>query len=171
MEEFEGYVASLYKSHFTPESPNGLWHPDEAPNTNTIYKLWNDGEMTREKGGDAFGNRSLHQVYPALVTTMIENEKLPKFPCESSPYSYAILTFDECVECRDRMKEILDIYIYKMYEVRCSPGVTYTNKFHVHQRSTNGDFWIVGVSNVTDEDAQNLIRESFDESVTIHRRN
>ncbi len=171
MEEFEHYVASLYKAHFTPESPNGLWHPNEAPNTNTIYKLWNDGEMTREKGGDAFGNRSLHQVYPALVTAVMDRKKLTTFPCKSSPYSYAILTFDECVECRDRMKEILDIYIYKTYEVRCPPGTTYTKNFHIHERSTNGDFLIVGVPLMTDADAQKTIRESFDESVTIHRRN
>lgn len=37
-----------------------LVDPDEAPNANIIYRLWCDGQLTSEKGGAAFGQRSVY---------------------------------------------------------------------------------------------------------------
>lgn len=116
-EELERIVRDLHHAHYTAENPNGLWKPDESPNANTIYKLWSDGEITYEKGGHAFGDRSLKQLRGPIVH--ISKSLLPKFPvCFENGNSYAILTVDECYEVCRMLKEYFDPYIQKRVEVR-----------------------------------------------------
>lgn len=118
--ELERTVESMHMAHYTSESPNGLWHPDEAPNANTIYKAWNDGEITYEKGGDAFGDRSMRSAAQPLVIGMDKSD-LPNFPLKASSTdgpSYAILTMDECRTVREMLATFLAPHIVRRAEVR-----------------------------------------------------
>lgn len=113
--ELERTVAAMHAAHYTPENPNGLWKPDESPNINTIYKIWNDGEITNEKGGEAFGERSVRTSYPPLVGPDCAK---PRFPLEGAFNSYAILTLDECFEVRGMLQTALAPHIVSHAEVR-----------------------------------------------------
>ncbi len=116
-EELERIVLGLHNAHYTPESPHGLWKPNEAPNANTIYKIWQDGEITYEKGGDAFGDRSLKQMCGPIVH--VGKDLMPNFPIKlDNGNSYAILTTDECFRVYDLLKQHFDPYISKRVEVR-----------------------------------------------------
>lgn len=116
--ELERVVATMHAAHYTPENPNGLWHPDEAPNANTIYKVWNDGEITDEKGGHAFGDRSRRSSAQPLVIGLDKSD-LPTFPLKTDDWpSYAILTVDECYVVRGMLKELLAPHIVRRAEVR-----------------------------------------------------
>ena len=118
--ELELTVGSMHMAHYTPESPNGLWHPNEAPNANTIYKAWNDGEITYEKGGDAFGDRSMRSAAQPLVTGLNKSD-LPTFPLKASSLdgpSYAILTMDECRAVRGMLSTFLAPHMVRRAEVR-----------------------------------------------------
>lgn len=115
--EIEALVRSLHQAHYTPESPHGLLHPDESPNTNTIYKVWSDGEITYEKGGYAFGDRSLKQV--SLPIVHLSNKSwLPKFPIQHGENSCAMLTLDECRHIRGLLKVYFEPMLPKRVEVR-----------------------------------------------------
>lgn len=117
MDEIERIVLELHNAHYTPESPHGLWKPNEAPNANTIYKIWQDGEITYEKGGDAFGYRSLKQMCGPIV--YVGKDLTPNFPIKlGNGNSYAILTTDECFRVYDLLKQHFDPYISKRVEVR-----------------------------------------------------
>jgi hypothetical protein len=134
--ELERVVAAMHAAHYTPENPNGLWHPDESPNANTIYKVWNDGEITEEKGGHAFGDRSKRSVAQPLVTGM---DFLPTFPLKTDDWpSYAILTMDECYTIRGMLKELLAPHIIRHAEVRVRTDSqevvrTIRSSFHTHR--------------------------------------
>lgn len=115
--ELEALVRRFHEAHYTPESPHGLLHPDESPNTNTIYKVWSDGEITYEKGGYAFGDRSLKQV--SLPIVYLSNKTwLPKFPIQYRENSCAMLTLDECRHVRGLLKVYFDPILPKRVEVR-----------------------------------------------------
>ena len=136
--ELERVVAAMHAAHYTPENPNGLWHPDESPNVNTIYKVWNDGEITDEKGGHAFGDRSKRSSAQPLVTGMGESD-LPTFPLKTGDWpSYAILTMDECYVVRGMLKELLAPHIVRRAEVRVRTDSqevvrTIRSSFHAHR--------------------------------------
>lgn len=116
-EELEQIVLDMHKAHYSPENPNGLWKPDESPNANTIYKIWSDGEITYEKGGFAYGERSLKQSRGPLV--YLDKSTLPKFPNDQgNGNSYAILTTDECYKVLALLRQYFDPYMPKRVEVR-----------------------------------------------------
>jgi hypothetical protein len=117
-EDIERTVLEMHNAHYTQENPHGLLQPDEAPNTNTIYKVWNDGEITYEKGGYAFGDRSLKQLRTSITHT--GSLPLPNFPqaCSKNGYSYAMLTMDECYRVHALLKEYFDPFLPKRFEVR-----------------------------------------------------
>ncbi len=115
--EIEALVRGLYESHFTHENPHGLLHPDESPNTNTIYKAWSDGEITYEKGGYAYGDRSMKQVTLPLVY-FSDKSVLPTFPIAHGGNTCAILTLDECRNVRGILKQFFDPMLPKRIEVR-----------------------------------------------------
>ena len=37
---------------------DSLWHPNESPNTNTVIHLYQSGEISHQKGGQEYRNRS-----------------------------------------------------------------------------------------------------------------
>ena len=43
-------------------------HCPEARNNSMVYSVWEDGEVTLEKGGELFGLRNLHMIEPGGKT-------------------------------------------------------------------------------------------------------
>lgn len=103
VEELNKLVDELHKKHYQ-SSPCGLIQPDEAPNANTIYHLYNDGEITSQKGGFAYKKRTEFTIREPLYS---EDDISPyKFPVKlSNTYSYAILTEEECRDIRSKMNK------------------------------------------------------------------
>jgi len=76
-----------------------------SPNENTIYMLWNDGEITSEKGSWAFGMRSVFTKEPPIFPYSLNL----KFPLSRYGYSGAILSLEECCLFRSWICRLLKI--------------------------------------------------------------
>jgi hypothetical protein len=93
-------ITELHQSHFA-NSPNGLVNLSEAPNGNIIYHLYDDGEITHQKGSWAYMQRSEFSVkYPLFYG------KSPyTFPKKGFDHTYAVLTESECLQMREEMSK------------------------------------------------------------------
>lgn len=78
----------------------GLIRPNESPNGNRIYHLYSDGEITNQKGGFAYLQRSEFTNEGAIFFGP------PKFhfPMQCGTISYAIMTMENCIKMREKMK-------------------------------------------------------------------
>jgi hypothetical protein len=76
----------------------------KQPNDNIIYKLFSDGTITREKGGWAYGNRSMID----LKSYAIKPSTFFMFPLTgiNEGDTYAIMTLEDCQEMRDLIDEL-----------------------------------------------------------------
>lgn len=93
-------VSKLHFAHYE-KSSNGLINKDMSPNSNTIYHLYSNGEITSQKGSWAYLQRSEFNEYPALFF-----QSRFEFPVKlKNGLSYAILTNDECVMIRNKMNQ------------------------------------------------------------------
>ena len=76
----------------------GLVKPNESPNENRIYHIYSDGEITNQKGGWAYGQRSeFVDQHPTGYKGKYN------FPLKSSTNSYAIVTFEDAIKIRTAM--------------------------------------------------------------------
>jgi hypothetical protein len=91
-------------------SPTGLIDLNKSPNGNIIYHLYSNGEITSQKGGTAYLQRSEFEDwnYPANSACKHLNLKLPKNT--NIKLSYVILKRDECIYFRSKMMELLCKY-------------------------------------------------------------
>jgi hypothetical protein len=82
-----------------------LVKPEQPPKMNTIYKLHEDGHISREAGGWVYGNR----------TPIIEKEAIVGAPISllKFPIGGAILTLEECLDTRRLMYEYLNPKTYR----------------------------------------------------------
>lgn len=89
-------------------SQTGLVNPKESPNGNIIYHLYSDGEITFQKGGWAYLQRSEF----SLESTICGHKELQmSFSNEADRgRSYVILIEEECKYFRDKMIELLKKY-------------------------------------------------------------
>ncbi len=100
-------ILEAHKKHYEG-SPTGLVNPKESPNGNTIYHLYSDGEITFQKGGYAYLQRS---EFSTESTIGGHRELRMKFPNEASyGKTYVILTQQECKYFRNKMIELLVKY-------------------------------------------------------------
>ncbi len=78
-----------------------LINPDEAPNGNTIFHIYSDGEITQQKGGKAYGQRSEFSYHYSL------SKKIPKelFPLSRNEYGYAIVTYEDALKIRELIQK------------------------------------------------------------------
>jgi len=68
-----------------------------APNANKIYHIYNDGEITCQKGGDAYGQRTEFTEYGNILSKI----DMIHFPIPKSySYGYAIVTLEHALEIR-----------------------------------------------------------------------
>ena len=102
-------IIAAHDKHYA-ESPTGLWKPDESPNSNSMFHLYNDGGITYEKGGWAYGKCSVFQFsMPINKINKLKFEFL-KTHGHNVNKSYVILTENECNEFRDKMISMLKKY-------------------------------------------------------------
>lgn len=59
-------------------------HNPEARHNPMVYSVWEDGEITLEKGGELFGLRTLHCTTPGSQTYR-SNPDAPTLPIEQLP--------------------------------------------------------------------------------------
>jgi len=71
------------------------------PNENIIYCLYSDGTITRQKGGWAYGKRSVTDI----MSKILKPNTFFTFPLkgEYEGDTYAILSYDDCVKIRNIM--------------------------------------------------------------------
>jgi hypothetical protein len=49
--------------------------PEEITKSGMVYEVWEDGEITLQKCGDLYGQRSLHQVIEAAIPSRDREHK------------------------------------------------------------------------------------------------
>ena len=102
-------IVAAHDKHYD-ECPTGLWKPDESPNGNTMFHLYNDGEITYEKGGFAYGKRSVFQSCIPICKMNKLNFDFPNTQGHNDKETYVILTETECNEFRNKMISLLKKY-------------------------------------------------------------
>jgi hypothetical protein len=80
---------------------------NDSPNANTIYHIYNDGQITMQKGGWAYLQRSEFDNKPAI---QYFRELCLLFPQEihNSDISYAIATEEDCLRIRTYMLNLAE---------------------------------------------------------------
>lgn len=96
MEELNQEILDAAKKYLNPDGTCSLIHRDESPNANTIYHLYYDGEITSEKGGWAYGQRSVF-----ISARPVQNNDRLRFT-----FRYVVLPYEECFAFRKRMEEL-----------------------------------------------------------------
>lgn len=107
MEEFKQLnelITDLHNWHYTCSS-TGLVNPNESPNGNQIYHLYSTGEISFQKGGWAYLQRSECISDGKITNYQTLGLKLPKQAMDGS--TYAILTREECRTMREKMIELI----------------------------------------------------------------
>jgi len=101
----EEIVAAHNKYYET--SKFGLWKPNESPNGNDMFHLYVDGEVTRQKGGWAYGERSIF-TFRNSIRNMTELGFVFPINTKNVKETHVILTERECYYFRERMLDLLN---------------------------------------------------------------
>ena len=80
-----------------------LVKPTESPNGNIIYHLYSDGEITYQKGGFAYLQRSVFTHKPCIN---FDVKFKFVFPLERDNFTYAVMTKDDCDQIREMMLDL-----------------------------------------------------------------
>ena len=115
MKDIASQIDSKIQEYHNPD----LLEKDEAPNANWIYKIWEDGTITHEKGGFAYGRRSMFDDQPAVCNHSFTNHLLV-FPMHVKRQSiiglinegYAMVTQEHAYEIR---KMIVELYMVMLH--------------------------------------------------------
>jgi hypothetical protein len=102
-EEKKDKINKIAKSLHNPE----LIKKDEAPNANIIYHLYSDGTITRQKGGSAYGRRSVIDIEQSLKISNTFFTFCLKGQYEGD--TYCIMTFEDCNKLRKLMKDLCSV--------------------------------------------------------------
>ena len=76
-----------------------LVKPLEQPNGNLIYHLYNDGEITQQKGGYAYKQRTEITRESSINNRLDPNN----FPMKVNDFGYAIMTYENACIIRNLM--------------------------------------------------------------------
>jgi len=82
---------------------------EKSPSENTIYHIYSDGEITYQKGGWAYLNRSEFSEKSCLSNNFSQLE----FPKKRYDYGYAIVTLEDAIIIRDMMIKINNLSLIK----------------------------------------------------------
>jgi hypothetical protein len=102
--ELNKEINELHLSRYSKENPFGLHKPRGNPSENMIYHLYDDGEVTYQKGGHAYMRRT-----EFTWREPVSNKVLLQLPKKTYGYTqtYAILTEEEALKYHNKLKEIL----------------------------------------------------------------
>lgn len=93
IEQLNADIISAHDKHYEV-SPTGLVNPKESPNGNQIYHLYSTGEISFQKGGWAYMQRSEFMTHSNMPNYQKLALKFPKRAADGS--TYVILTEEEC---------------------------------------------------------------------------
>ena len=90
-------IADFIKNAHNPK----LVLPEESPNGNTIYHIYSDGEVTSQKGGWAYLQRSeFNENY-----SRCKNKYNNLFPMERNEFTYAMVTREDALKIQKMLLE------------------------------------------------------------------
>jgi hypothetical protein len=94
-----------------------LVNVNDSPNANTIYHIYNDGQITAQKGGWAYLQRSEFDIKPPI---QYYRELCILFPQEihNSEISYAVATEEDCLHIRTYMLKLAERKLAEKEKVR-----------------------------------------------------
>jgi hypothetical protein len=95
MEEAKQDIYKLIMEFHDPS----LVKPLEQPNGNLIYHLYNDGEITQQKGGRAYKQRTEFTMKMPIKNILDPNN----FPMKLNDFGYAIMTNENALIIRNLM--------------------------------------------------------------------
>ena len=95
MEEAKQDIYKLIMEFHDPS----LVKPLEQPNGNLIYHLYNDGEITQQKGGYAYKQRTEFTRESSIKNKLDPNN----FPMKLNDLGYAIMTYENAYIIRNLM--------------------------------------------------------------------
>jgi hypothetical protein len=96
-------MEDLNKKICERHNPN-LIDKTKAPNDNIVYQLYSDGTVTQQKGGDAYGMRTMFDIRGRIFGL----KPFFIFPMKLGRYdTYAILTEEECMTFRKEMESFV----------------------------------------------------------------
>lgn len=104
IEQLNADIIAAHDNHYTI-SPTGLVNPKESPNGNQIYHLYSTGEISFQKGGTAYMQRSEFMTHCNMPNYQKLALKFPKKAADGS--TYVILTQEECNHFRVQMSELI----------------------------------------------------------------
>lgn len=91
------YIATEIQNAHNPK----LILPEESPNGNIIYHIYSDGEVTYQKGGFAYLQRSeFNENYMTC-----KNKYNNLFPIKLGEFTYAIVTQQDALKIQKMMLE------------------------------------------------------------------
>ena len=114
MEDIESSKQKIYSMILEYHNPS-LVIPEESPNGNIIYHLYSDGEITYQKGGSAYLNRTEFPDSSGSAITNINNNNnkldINNFPLirngnNNIKYGYLIATKEDCIAIRNEMLKL-----------------------------------------------------------------
>ena len=85
--------------------------PEESPNGNIIYHLYSDGEITYQKGGSAYLNRTEFPDSFAIDNNNNNKLDINNFPLirngnNNIKYGYLIETKEDCIAIRNEILKL-----------------------------------------------------------------
>lgn len=88
-----------------------LLKPDESPNGNPIYHLYSDGQITYQKGGFAYGQRSEFDIkYPIGENLNLDIGKFRYSRVANRvEYGYIITTYENALLIRAEMETLVEL--------------------------------------------------------------
>ncbi len=90
-----------------------LIKPNQQPNENIIYHLYDDGEIMSQKGGWAYGDRSMFSDYYP-IRGIYSIKKYFIFPLQTNNsngvYPYAVMTSENCRIVRNLMIDAVSLF-------------------------------------------------------------
>lgn len=81
--------------------------PTESPNANTIYTLYEDGEITEQKGGWAYGQRNERVLVYGFDSISAYYRKCT-FALQTDRFGYIITTLENAKHIRNYMETLIE---------------------------------------------------------------
>ena len=95
------------KDFITSYNNPKLINTQEAPNENTIYHIYSDGEITQQKGSWAYCNRSEFTLYlPFNKSISFENFPYHRTNSKGEKFGYAIVKYEDALKIREKISKI-----------------------------------------------------------------
>jgi len=101
-------IIGVHRNYYDEETGNSkLVDKNMSPNENIIYHLYSNGEITFQKGGWAYLQRSEFTLHSGFNDHGLLNFEFPKK--KEYSFSYVILPKEACIKFREEMNNLICI--------------------------------------------------------------